>query len=100
MLGIGIALIALLVIAILMITSSKRLPMHHLFKVMTWLIYALGFKILGVSIHSLQLTNILPEHLLANVPSIPLIGFYANWECIVAQVLYLALIPLVNKLFK
>ncbi|WP_071057919.1 FTR1 family protein [Pelistega sp. MC2] len=100
LLGIGIALIALLVIAILMITSSKRLPMHHLFKVMTWLIYALGFKILGVSIHSLQLTNILPEHLLANVPSIPLIGFYANWECIVAQVLYLALIPLVNKLFK
>ncbi|ETD73103.1 FTR1 family iron permease [Pelistega indica] len=100
LLGIGIALIALLVIAILMITSSKRLPMHHLFKVMTWLIYTLGFKILGVSIHSLQLTNILPEHLLASLPSIPLIGFYANWECIVAQVLYLALIPLVNKLFK
>ena len=60
--------------------GSLRLPMHLMFKVMTWLIYALGFKILGVSIHALQLTQILPTHAVSALPSLPNIGFYPNWK--------------------
>ena len=80
--------------------GSLRLPMHLMFKVMTWLIYALGFKILGVSIHALQLTQILPTHAVSTLPSLPNIGFYPNWESIAAQALYLALIPLIGRLFR
>ena len=98
--GIGLAVALLVVIAVLMNQSSLRLPMHLMFKVMTWLIYALGFKILGVSIHALQLTKMLPTHSVDFLPSLPAIGFYPNWESIAAQAFYLALIPLIGKLFR
>ena len=98
--GIGLAVALLVVIGVLMNQSSLRLPMHLMFKVMTWLIYALGFKILGVSIHALQLTKILPTHSVDFLPSLPAIGFYPNWESIAAQALYLALIPAVGRLFR
>jgi len=98
--GIGLAVALLAVIAVLMNQGSLRLPMHLMFKVMTWLIYALGFKILGVSIHALQLTQILPTHAVSALPSLPNIGFYPNWESIAAQALYLALIPLIGRLFR
>ena len=98
--GIGLAVALLALIAVLMNQSSLRLPMHLMFKVMTWLIYALGFKILGVSIHALQLTKILPTHSVDFLPSLPAIGFYPNWESIAAQAFYLALIPLIGKLFR
>ncbi|QIM63189.1 iron permease [Pasteurellaceae bacterium Orientalotternb1] len=96
--GLGLALLLLAIIAALMTLSSKRLPMHQLFKVMTLLIYALGFKILGVSIHALQLTQVLPRHLL-DLPNVEWIGFYASMEGIAAQIIYLALIPIVAKFF-
>ena len=98
--GIGLAVALLVVIGVLMNQSSLRLPMHLMFKVMTWLIYALGFKILGVSIHALQLTKMLPTHSVDFLPSLPAIGFYPNWESIAAQVLYLALIPAIGRLFR
>ena len=98
--GIGLAVALLAVIAVLMNQGSLRLPMHLMFKVMTWLIYALGFKILGVSIHALQLTQILPTHAVSALPSLPNIGFYPNWESIAAQALYLTLIPAIGRLFR
>ena len=98
--GIGLAVALLAVIAVLMNLGSLRLPMHLMFKVMTWLIYALGFKILGVSIHALQLTQILPTHAASALPSLPNIGFYPNWESIAAQALYIALIPAIGRLFR
>lgn len=98
--GIILALVLLAVIAVLIRKAGQRLPLHHLFKVMTWLIYALGFKILGVSIHALQLTKILPAHLTDLVPAIPFIGLYPSWEGIAAQALYLALIPLMARIFR
>lgn len=98
LIGLGLALLLLVIIAAVMTFSSKRLPMHQLFKAMTLLIYALGFKILGVSIHALQLTQVLPRHLL-DLPNVEWFGFYASMEGITAQVIYLALIPIVAKYF-
>lgn len=97
--GIGSALILLAIIAFAMKYSSNKLPIPQLFNVMTWLIYALGFKILGVSINALQLTQSLPRHLI-DMPNLPFIGFYSSWEGIIAQLIYLAMIPLFAKLFK
>lgn len=98
LIGLGLALLLLAIVATVMTFSSKRLPMHQLFKAMTLLIYALGFKILGVSIHALQLTQVLPRHLL-DLPNVEWFGFYASMEGITAQVIYLALIPIVAKYF-
>lgn len=98
--GIALALALLVVIAIAIHVGGKRLPIHRLFRVMTWLIYALGFKILGVSIHALQLTKIMSMHIVESLPALPALGFFATWEGIAAQALYLALIPLAAKWFK
>lgn len=99
LLGIGTALLLLTIIALVMKYSSNKLPIPQLFKAMTWLIYLLGFKILGVSINALQLTQSLPRHLV-DIPNLPIIGFYGSWEGIVSQLIYLAMIPLCAKLLK
>lgn len=92
--GIALALVLLGIIAILMRLSARRLAMYQLFSLMTWLIYALGFKMLGVSIHILQLSQILPYHHSAWLPNLPMLGLYPSWQSLAAQILYLAFIPL------
>ncbi|TFV12153.1 FTR1 family iron permease [Muribacter muris] len=98
--GIALALVLLTILAWIMQRSAARLPIHHLFKVMTLLIYLLGFKILGVSIHALQLTQVLPTSVIIDLPAIPFIGFYSSWQGIIAQLVYLLLIPVIAKCFK
>ncbi len=98
LLGILSALILLAIMAWAMLRFSHKLPIHHLFKVMTVLIYGLGFKILGVSIQALQLTQMLPRHIIDGLPNITAIGFYASMEGLAAQLVYLALIPVVAKI--
>lgn len=98
--GIALALVLLAVIAFAIHKAGKRLPLHRLFALMTFLIYALGFKILGVSIHALQLTKVLPMHVAAFIPPLPSVGLYASWEGIGAQALYVLMIPLMARLFR
>ncbi|MDD7425844.1 MAG: FTR1 family protein [[Actinobacillus] rossii] len=100
LLGILSALILLAIMAWAMQRFSHKLPIHHLFKVMTVLIYGLGFKILGVSIQALQLTQMLPRHIIDGLPNISAIGFYASMEGLAAQLVYLALIPVVVRLMQ
>jgi high-affinity iron transporter len=100
LLGIIAAIAVLALVAFLLTKTSAKLPIYRLFKVMTWLIYGLGFKILGVSIHSLQLTEMLPRDVVHALPNVPDIGFYATWQGIAAQIAYLLLIPIVARLFK
>ncbi|MFO1383263.1 MAG: FTR1 family protein [Moraxella osloensis] len=49
--GIGLALVALAAVAWVMLRTSVKLPIPQLFKLLTWVIYLLGFKILGVGLH-------------------------------------------------
>lgn len=100
LLGIGFAIALLSIIAYLLHRTSTTLPIHHLFKTMTWLIYGLGFKILGVSINALQLTQTIPRSLIEYLPNIPEIGFYASWQGCLAQLGYLLLIPIIAKMMK
>ena len=71
-LGIGLAFLVLFVLALVMNKASAYFKPHRIFLILTWLIYALAFKMLGVSIHALQLTNILPSHLMNGFTSIDL----------------------------
>lgn len=89
--GVGFACVGLVVVAYLMKIFTQKLPIHLMFLVMSWLIYFLGFKILGVSIHALQLTNVMGTTILP-LPSITILGFYNNLQGLIAQVVYIALV--------
>lgn len=90
--GIGIAVLILALFALVFIRFSTKIPIGSFFKVATVLIYALAFKILGVSLHALQLTNVISTNLIKNFPVIDLIGFFPTWETLLPQLLLLAMI--------
>ena len=87
-LGISLALLILVIIAIVMNKASQFFLPHKVFFILTWMIYALAFKMLGVSVHALQLTNMAPNHLLTGFPTIDLLGIYPSWEGLVSQLVF------------
>lgn len=89
LLGIVMALVILAVMATVMLRTSVKLPIPLLFKVLTWLIYVLGFKILGMSLSALQLTNHLNRTIINGLPAIDWIGFYPTVQTISAQIVYI-----------
>jgi len=89
LLGIGGALLILVVIGYLIIRFSVRLPLRWFFLVATLLIYYLAFKIAGESIHALQVVGVLPNHSLAWVPSAGFLGMYPTWETFAPQMVVL-----------
>ena len=95
-LGIGLALAVLAILAILMTKASHLVKSHKIFFLLTWMIYALAFKMLGVSLHALQLTNMLPNHVLSNFPTIDWAGIYPSWEVVACQMLFIFIIVIVT----
>ena len=95
-LGIGLALAVLAILAILMTKASRLVKPHKIFFILTWMIYALAFKMLGVSLHALQLTNMLPNHILSNFPTIDWAGIYPSWEVLACQVLFVLIVGIVT----
>lgn len=90
--GIAIAVAILVVFAFLFIRYSTRISVGPFFKIATILIYFLAFKILGVSIHALQLTNHLSTTHIQSLPIINLLGFYPTWETIIPQFILILII--------
>ena len=95
-LGISLALLVLIIIAFVMNKASQFFLPHKVFFALTWMIYSLAFKMLGVSIHALQLTNMAPNHPVTSLPTIDLLGFYPSWEVLGAQILFLIVIVFVT----
>ena len=95
-LGISLALLVLVVIAFVMNKASQFFLPHKVFFILTWMIYALAFKMTGVSIHALQLTNMIPNHLIAGIPSIDILGIYPSWESLAGQTLFILVVILVT----
>ena len=99
--GIFAALLVLAVLAVLLLKTSIKLPIAKLFNVLTWVIYALGFKILGISVHALQLTGYLS---LTSVQNQWLensdLGLFATVETLSAQAMYILLILVIQWYFK
>ncbi|WP_042475066.1 FTR1 family iron permease [Bacillus ndiopicus] len=91
-LGIAVALAILAIVAIILFKASGKIPIHRFFAVATVLIYVLTFKIIGVSLHTLQLTNRIPTTIVEHLPVIPVIGFYPTLETILGQAILLLII--------
>ena len=94
--GISLALSVLVVIAFVMNKASQFFLPHKFFFILTWMIYALAFKMTGVSIHALQLTNMIPNHLLSGIPSIDILGIYPSWEGVAGQTLFILVVFLIT----
>ncbi len=90
--GIGIAVVILVVFAYLFIRFSAKIPLGLFFKAATLLIYLLAFKILGVSLHALQLTNIISISQVKHLPIVDFIGFFPTWETLLPQLALLAIL--------
>lgn len=95
-LGIGLAFLVLFVLALVMNKASAYFKPHRIFLILTWLIYALAFKMLGVSIHALQLTNILPSHLINGFPSIDWAGIYPSLEVVTCQLIFVVIVLIIT----
>ncbi|MEK5363854.1 FTR1 family iron permease [Peribacillus castrilensis] len=92
--GIFLAILLLTAVGFVMLRYSVKLPMTLFFKVATILIYALAFKILGVSIHSLQVSQVIQTNTISAFPFIETIGLYPTMETLVPQALLILLIAL------
>ena len=95
-LGISLALSVLVVIAFVMNKASQFFLPHKVFFILTWMIYALAFKMTGVSIHALQLTNMIPNHLISGIPSIDILGIYPSWEGLAGQTIFILVVFLIT----
>lgn len=91
-LGIVVALLILAVLAVVLFKASGKIPIHKFFAVATILIYVLAFKIIGVSLHTLQLTDNLSTTIVDGLPVISLIGFYPTVETIIGQSILLVFV--------
>ncbi|MDU4411639.1 MAG: FTR1 family protein, partial [Streptococcus sp.] len=96
LIGIGSAIAVLVIIAVAMTKASHYIKPHRIFFILTWLIYALAFKMLGVSIHALQLTNMMSNHLISGLPTIDWVGIYPSWEVLIPQLIFIVIIAFVT----
>ncbi|WP_431029408.1 FTR1 family iron permease [Lysinibacillus sp. LZ02] len=88
-LGIVIAVIILIIVALALTKVSGKIPIHKFFFVATIMIYILAFKIIGTSIHTLQLTDVVSTNVVDVLPVMSAIGFYPTVETILGQLVLL-----------
>ncbi|MEX3745608.1 FTR1 family protein [Lysinibacillus xylanilyticus] len=98
-LGIVVALLVLTIFALVLFKASGKIPVHKFFAVATVLIYVLAFKIIGVSLHTLQLRDAVSTTIVDGLPVISFIGFYPTVETMIGQAILLVLV-VVTIIFK
>ena len=91
-LGIVVALLILAVLAIVLFKASGKIPVHKFFAIATILIYVLAFKIIGVSLHTLQLRDSVSTTIVDGLPVVSIIGFYPTVETMIGQAILLLLV--------
>lgn len=89
LIGMGAALLILIVLAVAIIQFSVRLPVRWFFLTATLLIYYLVFRFLGESIHSLQVSATLGAHVAPSLPTMGWLGMYPTWETFIPQLVVL-----------
>lgn len=92
MLGIVVALLVLAIFALVLFKASGKIPIHKFFAVATVLIYVLAFKIIGVSLHTLQLRDSVSTTIVDGLPVVNIIGFYPTVETMLGQAILLVLV--------
>ncbi|MFT9816010.1 FTR1 family iron permease [Lysinibacillus sp. NPDC056185] len=91
-LGIIVALLLLAIFAFVLLKASGKIPIHKFFAVATVLIYVLAFKIIGVSLHTLQLRDSVSTTIVDGLPVVSIIGFYPTVETMLGQAILLLLV--------
>lgn len=99
-LGILVAVFILILIAVFFNQITKWIPIHRLFFIMSLFIFLLAFKILGVSVHTLQILNILPQHTINHLPFIDLIGLYPTYETVIPQLILMVIVMIYYMMSK
>jgi high-affinity iron transporter len=92
LLGIAGALLLLIVLGIIVVRGSVRIPIRPFFLGATIFIYYLVIKFLGESIHSLQIAGMIKSHVSGMLPTWSWLGIYPTWETSVPQLLVLVFI--------
>lgn len=90
--GVVSAILILIAIALVLIYASSKIKIHQVFFILTWTIYFLAFKMLGTSIHMLQVVGILPLHVIHFIPTVEVLGIYANIEVFISQLILIIII--------
>ncbi|NYE08261.1 high-affinity iron transporter [Bacillus niacini] len=90
--GIVLAVIILAILGFGIIYYSVKIPIHVFFKVATFVIYFLAFKMLGISIHALQVSKVFSTSTVINFPFVDWIGLYPTWETTLPQLLLVVVI--------
>jgi high-affinity iron transporter len=90
--GIVLAVIILAIFGFAIIYYSVKIPIHVFFKAATFVIYFLAFKMLGISIHALQISKVFSTSTVINFPFVDWIGLYPTWETTLPQLLLVVVI--------
>lgn len=98
--GVILAVGLLVIVGFAIIYYSVKIPIRFFFKAATILIYFLAFKILGISIHALQISNVLSTSTVHQLPFIDWIGLYPTWETTITQLLLVVVIVLLTWMVK
>ena len=98
--GLLLAFLVLIIVGLILIFATNKIKLHNLFFILTYLIYILSFKMLGVSIHMLQVIGYIPLTIINNFPTIEFLGIYANYQVIFSQVLLLLVLFGMNIFMK
>jgi high-affinity iron transporter len=99
-LGVLLAVGLLVIVGFAIIYYSVKIPIRFFFKAATILIYFLAFKILGISIHALQISNVLSTSTVQHLPFIDWIGLYPTWETTITQLLLVMVIVLLTWMLR
>ena len=98
--GLLLAFLVLIIVGLILIFATNKIKLHNLFFILTYLIYILSFKMLGVSIYMLQVVRYIPLTIINNFPTIEFLGIYANYQVVCAQVLLIIVLFGLNLLMK
>jgi high-affinity iron transporter len=98
--GIGLAIVLLVIVGFAIIHYSVKIPIRLFFRTATIFIYFLAFKILGISIHALQVSNVLSTTTVEQLPFIDWLGLYPTYETTLTQIGLLLIIFMTMYLVK
>ncbi|MFS8740493.1 FTR1 family protein [Synechococcus sp. WC10meta] len=90
-LGIGLGALLLAGVAVLLLPLGLKLPLGAFFRGLSLLIFYLGFKFLGSSLHALQVAGWLPTTPLSGIPKLRWLGIYPTWQTLIPQTVLLGI---------
>ncbi len=85
-LGFGLGIFLLALVALFLIIFERRVPLKAFFLFSSAVIFYLALKFMGSGIHSLQLANVLPNTMQDYLPSFNMLSIYPSWYSLLPQI--------------